>query len=82
VPNQGDMYIRNDFKPHRLFQYRGKRWHRLLDNTDTSTWTSRTINAGGYINNENLTAIGKREFDEKQALSKIVVNRKKPKADN
>jgi len=28
-----------------------------------------------------VTAIGKREFDERQALSKIVTNRK-PKADN
>lgn len=80
-PNQGDLYIRNDFKPHRLFQYRGKRWHRMYDNVDTSTWTSKTINAGGFINNENVTAIGKREFDERQALSKIVTNRK-PKADN
>jgi len=81
-PTQGELYIRADFTPQRLFVYRGNRWHRVVDNS-TTTWDTVTVNSGGYINNKNITHTtgpnGVVEAPERQALSKVFT---KPKADN
>jgi len=70
-PNDGEYFVRTDFTPNRLFVFRGSRWHRLYDNVEKDTWSDRTYNASGFINNDNTTIVDNKEFPEKQALSKI-----------
>lgn len=77
MPNDGDYFVRTDFNPNRLFVYRGSRWHRLYDNVDDTTWSDRTYNASGFIDNNNTTVVDNQEFPERQALSKVI----KPKSD-
>lgn len=76
-PNEGDYFIRNDFVPNRMFVRRGSRWHRLYDNIVERTWTDKTYNASGFINNENTVVVDDVEKPERQALSKVI----KPKSD-
>jgi len=76
-PNDGDYFIRDDFKPNRLFAYRGSRWHRLYDNITDATWSDRTFNASGFIDNTATTIIDNKEMPERQALSDVI----KPKSD-
>ena len=77
APNDGDYFVRTDFKPQRLFVFRGSRWHRLYDNVMEKTWSDRTYNAAEFINNDNTTVVGNQENPEKQPLSKVI----KPKED-
>lgn len=76
-PNDGDYFVRDDFEPNRLFVYRGSRWHRLYDNIDETTWSDRTFNASGFIDNTATTVVDNEEFPERQALSQVL----KPKSD-
>lgn len=76
-PNNGDYFVRTDFSPNRLFVYRGSRWHRLYDNLKDTSWSDRTYNASGFIDNKNTTVVDNQEFPERQALSKVI----KPKSD-
>lgn len=77
-PVQGQMFLRTDFEPNRLFEYRNNRWFRRYDNVDITTWESRTLNAGPFIHNPRTTVVGDSEFAERQAISKVIT----PKADN
>lgn len=77
MPNDGDYFVRTDFTPNRLFVFRGSRWHRLYDNITEQTWTDRTYNASGFINNQQTTVVDNQEFPERQALSQVI----KPKSD-
>lgn len=77
MPNDGEYFIRTDFTPNRLFVFRGSRWHRLYDNITDVTWSDRTYNASGFVNNNNTTVVDNQEFPERQALSQVV----KPKID-
>jgi len=76
-PNDGDYFVRTDFKPNRLFVFRGSRWHRLYDNITEQTWSDRTYNASSFINNDATTVIDNQEFPERQPLSQVI----KPKSD-
>ena len=76
-PNDGDYFVRNDFKPNRLFVYRGSRWNRLYDNVTDVTWSDKTYNASSYINNDSTTVVDNKEFNERQPLSTVI----KPKSD-
>jgi hypothetical protein len=76
-PNDGTYFIRTDFTPNRLFVFRGSRWHRLYDNIEDVTWSDRTYNASGFIENKNTTVVDNQEFPERQALSQVI----KPKTD-
>ena len=76
-PNDGDYFIRSDFKPNRLFVFRGSRWHRLYDNVTDKTWSDRTYNAAGFVNNDQTAVVDNIESPEKQPLSKVI----KPKED-
>jgi hypothetical protein len=76
-PNDGDYFIRTDFTPNRLFVFRGSRWHRLYDNVSDVTWSDRTYNASGFINNNNTTIVDNQEFPERQPLSQVIT----PKTD-
>lgn len=77
VAKQGDKFIRTDYTPERLFEYRDRRWHRLLDNVDTSSWLDKTVNGSTFVNNNATALVDGDEFFEKQALSKVI----KPKTD-
>lgn len=76
-PNEGEYFIRTDFTPNRLFVRRGSKWHRLYDNITEQTWSDRTYNASGFINNDATTIVNDQETPEKQPLSQII----KPKSD-
>ena len=77
APNDGDYFVRTDFKPNRLFVRRGSKWHRLYDNVTDQTWSDRTYNASSFINNNETTIIDDKEMPERQALSQVI----KPKSD-
>ena len=80
APGQGDLFIRTDFQPQRLFVYRGNKWYKLADNSSSTGWASTTTNAGPYINNTaTTTTTGGGSVSQRQALSGVFV---KPKADN
>lgn len=74
---QGSKFIRNDYVPPQLFEYRDRRWYRLLDDVDTRTWIDKTVNGSTFVNNNAKTVANGEEFFEKQALSKVI----KPKTD-
>jgi hypothetical protein len=79
-PAQGELFIRVDFTPNRLFVYRGNRWHRVMDSVSQKGWGTSTLNANTYINNTNVTnTVTKGVVDQRQPLSKVFT---KPKADN
>jgi hypothetical protein len=79
APGQGDLFIRTDFSPQRLFVYRGNKWYRVADNTGTG-WATSTVNAGTFINNSaTTTTIDGTTVPQRQPLSGVFV---KPKADN
>lgn len=74
TPHEGDYFIRSDFVPNRLFVRRGSKWHRLYDNITDKTWSDRTYNASTFINNsQRTTIVDNQEFNEKQALSDVIL---------
>ena len=76
---EGQYFIRNDFSPARLFVKRGSKWERRYDNIDDKTWSDRTYNASSFIFNEDqTTVVDNNEFNEKQALSDVIL----PRPDN
>jgi len=80
APSQGELFVRNDFQPQRLFVYRGNKWHRLADNSASAGWATTATNAGPYINNSTTTTNNAGvTVPQRQALSGVFV---KPKADN
>jgi len=78
-PKQGDLFIRTDYVPERLFVYRSTKWFRLADNLPSTGWANATVNGGGYINNTSTTTTAMGTVPQRQALSGVFV---KPKADN
>lgn len=84
---QGDLFMRMDFQPNRLFVYRGIRWHRVLDNvSDQTKWATASTNAGTFINNSGTTVTNANSgqpgtMPQRQALSSVFT-KPKPKADN
>lgn len=84
-PNQGDLFIRVDFTPNRLFSYRGTRWHRVLD-VEIADWRANTVNAGSFIQNKANTTTNSfgtesTTIKSQQPLSRVFT-KPKPKADN
>lgn len=78
-PQEGQWFLRTDFTPNRLFARRGNKWERRYDADTEKTWQQRTYNASDFIINEQQTTIvDNQEFNEKQALSDVIL----PKPDN
>jgi len=77
TPNQGDFYIRTDFRPNRLFVYRDTRWVRLYDNIDDRTWSDRTFNASTFVNNIDTDVATGREYNSRQSIEDAI----RPRAD-
>ena len=76
-PTEGEYFVRTDFTPNRLFVRRGSKWHRLYDNITEQTWSDKTYNASGFINNNCYYNSRQYETPEKQPLSQVI----KPKSD-
>lgn len=75
-PKQGDMYIRTDFAPNRLFIFRGTRWERLYDNVFPSSKdvVTNSVNAGPFINNTKTSFDQSgTTYEQRQAISKVIV---------
>lgn len=75
----GDYFLRTDFKPNRLFRFTTDRWTVMEDNvrlTLTNTDTRNTQKTS-FINNTNTDTIAGEEVEERQSLSQAL----RPKAD-
>lgn len=79
APTQGELFVRADYTPERLFVYRGNKWYRVADNLQSTGWANATFNGGSYINNTGTTTTATGTVPQRQALSNVFV---KPKADN
>jgi hypothetical protein len=77
-PQQGDFFLRTDYRPAALFVYRGTRWQRMEASDGTPVdLQDAVLNAGSFINNTNTSVVGNEEIPERQALSQVIL----PKTD-
>jgi len=76
-PNQGDFFIRDDFLPNRLFQYRESRWIRLYDEIEGGTWSDRTFNASTFINERGTDVNDRGTYKRRQSITDAI----KPRPD-
>ena len=83
-PNKGDVYLRTDYLPNRLFRFNGSSWVFVESNVRT-TLTNKPLNGapaadaqtrhtqvGSFINNNNTATINGVVVEERQALSKAL----------
>lgn len=77
--DDGDFFLRIDYKPNRLFRFNGRSWckyedavRHTLTNTDV-----RTTQKTSFINNTKINDISGTNVEERQAISKAL----RPKAD-
>ena len=70
-PKEGDFFVRSDFTPKRMFQYKNNKWIRVYDNIEDRLWSTHTFNASKQLNNDEI-------FDgepSKQSISDVVSTR-------
>lgn len=84
-PQEGDYFIRTDYSPERLFRRIGVSpaavW-RVVNDVWRKDWVPAHRILESFISNNNITSVGVHEdqtFDEKQALSKVVLPKTKQK---
>jgi len=79
-PETNDYFLRTDFLPNRLFQFKNNKWNKVYDITRAEMYGSNLANTqkGTFINNDNTNTIAGEQVPERQALSKAL----RPKADN
>ena len=59
-----------------------RKWHRVYDNVTEQTWSDKTYIASDYIfNKETTTIVNDNEFNERQALSDVILPRPDNKVD-
>lgn len=78
-PQEGDYFIRSDYSPERLFRRVGDCWKKVSD-IWRRDWVPAHRILESFINNNNVTHVGNHEdetFDEKQALSEVVLPKSK-----
>ena len=75
-----DYFLRTDFLPNRLFQFKNNKWIKVHDVRRAVLYGADEANnlKGTFINNNNSSVIGGETVTERQALSQAL----KPKADN
>ena len=80
APETNDYFLRTDFLPNRLFQFKNNKWNKVYDVKRAFVYGDDDTNTqrGNFINNTNTNIIGDEQVAEKQALSKAL----RPKADN
>jgi len=79
-PVTNSYFLRTDFLPSRLFQFKNGKWNKVYDVTRAELYGSDNANTqkGTFINNDNVSTIDGEQVPEKQSLSKAL----RPKADN
>jgi len=79
-PQEGDYFLRTDYKPQTLFQFENTRWTMREVNHRTSEWSAANRLLADFLDNTNKTRLDDDTLiDEKVALSKAVKYR--PDAD-
>lgn len=80
LPNEGDFFLRTDYKPNRLFRWNGKKWVKIEDNVRTSQLPDGAQNLKGtFVNNPNSTVLSDGQtLIERQTLSQLLA----PKTDD
>ena len=80
APQDFDYFLRTDFLPNRLFQFKNNKWNKIYDVSRAEVYGSNLTNTqkGTFINNTNTSNIGGEQVEERQGLSKAL----RPKADN
>ena len=75
----GDYFLRTDFKPNRLFRFTVDRWTVMEDNVRLTLTNTNTRNTQktSFINNTNTDTIAGEVVEERQSLSQAL----RPKAD-
>lgn len=73
--NQGDLYIRTDFQPNRMFGFRDNKWVRLYDNVDDRTWSDRTFNGGTFVNNTEEGVAAGNLYPSRQSITDAILPR-------
>lgn len=83
APIEGDFFLRTDMMPNRLFRFDGVRWIKREDAVRTALPGHSNTNTlkGGFINNTATDVIAGQTVPERQALSKALNPKVKPKAD-
>jgi hypothetical protein len=77
-PNQGDYYLRTDYKPPTLFMWDTGKWRMQEQDWRSNDWSAAHRLLRSFINNDNVSTFeDKTTAPEKIALSKAV----KPRAD-
>lgn len=74
-PQENTYFLRTDYKPHRVFQYRTNKWFKIED--DDGAWQVGNRLQQSFINNTDTVTIDGVEMPARVNLSKAV----KPKAD-
>jgi len=79
-PETNDYFLRTDFLPNRLFQFKNNKWNKVYDVKRAFVYGSDDTNTqkGDFINNDNTNNIAGEQVPERQSLSKAL----RPKADN
>ena len=79
-PETNDYFLRTDFLPNRLFQFRNNKWNKIYDVKRAFVYGADETNTqrGTFINNTNTNNIGGEVTEERQSISQAL----KPKADN
>ena len=79
-PESNDYFLRTDFLPNRLFQFKNNKWNKVYDVKRAFVYGDDDTNTqkGNFINNTNTNNIAGEEVAERQSLSKAL----RPKADN
>ena len=79
-PETNDYFLRTDFLPNRLFQFKNNKWSKVYDIKRAELYGSSLANTqkGTFINNDGTNIIGGETIQERQGLSQVL----RPKADN
>ena len=79
-PETNDYFLRTDFLPNRLFQFKNNKWNKVYDVKRAFVYGDDNTNTqkGGFINNTGTNNIAGEQVPERQSLSKAL----RPKADN
>lgn len=79
-PETNDYFLRTDFLPNRLFQFKNNKWNKVYDVKRAFVYGDDNTNTqkGSFINNTGTNNIAGEQVPERQSLSKAL----RPKADN
>jgi hypothetical protein len=80
-PSEGDFFVRTDYVPERLFKRVGPVWRKVSE-VWRRDWVPAHRILESFLDNDNITTVGIHEdqtFNEKQALSEVVLPKSKQK---